>query len=437
ILPIVVIGVPVLVASVFWLRFGVVVTLTASFFILGIKKFLPGEAPLGLLLDLLVFLMFFGLLVKISRDKDLKAFYSPISVIVFVWIMYNLLEVANPYAESRMAWFYTVRGLAGIVLLFYIVTYTFSDFKYIKQLSLVLIILALLAGLYGLAQEFMGFNRFEYAWIYAEEQRFKLIYQWGRFRKFSFLSDPTTFGILCSYMLIFSAVLLMGKNSRNFKIFLGFTCIVLFLGMIYSGTRTAYVMLPAGGIFYALLTLRKQILALMVLGILFLGFVIMIPTSNPNLYRFQSAFKPQKERSLNVRLDNQKMIQPFIQSHPMGGGAGSTGTWGKRFSPNSFLANFPPDSGYVRIAVELGWLGLFIYCSMFFIVLQTGIYNYIRCTQAEIKTYYEAFLTLIFVLTLANYPQEAVILVPNSLVYFISAAALIRLKDFNNQLSYA
>ncbi|MCP6423416.1 hypothetical protein NL463_29335, partial [Klebsiella pneumoniae] len=64
---------------------------------------------------------------------------------------------------------------------------------------------------------------------------------------------------------------------------------------------------------------------------------------------------------------NQKRIQPYILSHPIGGGLGATGVWGVRFAPYSFLANFPPDSGYVRVAVELGWIGLGIFCTLMFV----------------------------------------------------------------------
>ena len=44
-------------------------------------------------------------------------------------------------------------------------------------------------------------------------------------------------------------------------------------------------------------------------------------------------------------------------SFPIGGGLGSTGVWGQRFTPGSFLAMFAPDSGLIRVAVELGWVG--------------------------------------------------------------------------------
>jgi len=159
--------------------------------------------------------------------------------------------------------------------------------------------------------------------------------------------------------------------------------------------------------------------------------VMIIPTGNPTLYRLQSAFKPQKDASMNTRLTNQKKIQPFIWSHPIGGGLGSTGFFGKRFSPGSMLAEFPPDSGFVRVAVELGWIGLFIYCSLLFVILRTGITNYVNSRNDKIRAYYLAFLVMIFAMIVSNYPQDSLSQLPTSIIFFLSLAALVRLKEFD------
>ena len=133
------------------------------------------------------------------------------------------------------------------------------------------------------------------------------------------------------------------------------------------------------------------------------------PTSNLAVYRFQSAFKPSEDASFQVRARNQKRIQPYILSHPFGGGLGATGVWGQRFAPYSYLASFPPDSGYVRVAVELGWVRLLIFCSLMFVILYTGIVAYYRIRDPELKTYCLAMILILFALNIGNYPQEALV----------------------------
>ncbi|MBK6642897.1 MAG: hypothetical protein IPG39_17560 [Bacteroidetes bacterium] len=61
---------------------------------------------------------------------------------------------------------------------------------------------------------------------------------------------------------------------------------------------------------------------------------------------------------MQVRLANQKKLAAYLDYHWLGGGVGSGGYWGQRFSPNSFLANLALDSWYVRIAAEYGYIGL-------------------------------------------------------------------------------
>nr|WP_276349286.1 O-antigen ligase family protein [Daejeonella sp. JGW-45] len=196
--------------------------------------------------------------------------------------------------------------------------------------------------------------------------------------------------------------------------------------MIYSGTRGAYVLFPAAMVLLAVLIFNKKVLILTALGAIVIFVLISIPTSNQTLYRFQSAFKPSEDASFSVRANNQKMIQPYIQSHPMGGGLGSTGVWGAKFSPGSFLASFPPDSGYVRVAVELGWVGLLLFCTLMFIILKTGINNYYLIKDLELKSYCLAMTLIVFALNIGNYPQEALVQFPTN-VYFYLVVALINI----------
>ncbi len=431
----VVLGVPIVFTALFNLQFGLLFTLTASFFILWFKKFLPENSPLGLTVDIMIGVMFFGMFIKQIRVRDWSFLKNPVSYVVLLWISYNILMFANPVARSREAWFYTVRGMALFIVLYYITVYIFSELKTIERLIKVCVGLSLLVALYGLWQEFAGLPSWEMNWLRSDPRLYKLVYQWGKLRVFSFLSDPSTFGILMSYMGMFCMVLATGpfSNPKRFGLFIAGS--LMLIAMLFSGTRTAYVLVPAGLFFYTLLTLNKQVILALVVFVMAGTVIIMMPTSNPTLYRFQSAFGVPMVKavlhSMNTRLDNQKRIQPFIQQNPIGGGLGSTGYFGKRFSPGTMLADFPPDSGYVRVAVELGWIGLFIYCTMLFVVLRTAIRNYVSSINPRIRTYYVAFLVMIFAMVLSNYPQDSLVMLPTSIIFYISLAAIVRLKDFD------
>ena len=177
---------------------------------------------------------------------------------------------------------------------------------------------------------------------------------------------------------------------------------------------------------------RKVLLLLAVMGVMVVG-LIYVPTSNGTLNRFQSAFRPGDDPSYNVRSMNQHRIKPYIRAHPLGGGLGATETFGMKFAPNSYLAHFAPDSGYVRVAVELGWIGLLIFCTFMFTVLRTGINNYYRIRDPELKTFCLSAVLVVFALNVGNIPQEAIVQYPSNVLFYLCIALLTVTKRLDDE----
>jgi hypothetical protein len=413
------------------LRFALIAILTVATLIPFIGKFI--SAPVGLALDGLLFLMIFSLIVNQTRERNWDFAKNPISYIILIWVFYNFALVLNPIAGSRMAWVYTVRTLALYNFLFFIAAYAMGTLKQAKLMIKAIIIMAFISCLYGLKQEFIGFSDAEMMWLYADEKRFQLIVQWGRFRIFSFFSDPTTYGILMAYMGTFCLALALGPFKMWQRISLAIAGVLMYAAMVYAGSRTPFVLVPAGIAFYTCVTMRKEILIGGALMLVLGTGAMMKSTSNPVIYRLQSAFRPTEDASVQVRLDNQARVQPFIQSHPIGAGLGSTGMWGERFTPDSWLASFAHDSSFVRFAVEAGYIGLFLFMLMLFVIMRMALYYYFRCYDPQIKTFYLGFATVIFMLGLASYPQEVIPIPPTSIIFFILLGAIVRFKDFDTR----
>ena len=426
-------GIPALGACFMNFRFGLALILIIAFLVEFFRKYT--DAPLGTALDGLNYTMFFGLIVMMTKERDFRFIKNPISILIFIWVFYNLIQVINPWAASKMAWLYTVRSMAGLILVYFVACYAFQSLKHITWMIKIIIGLCFLSALYGLKQEFFGFTQTELTWLYSDEERFQLIFQWSRLRIFSFFSDPTTYGILMGYMFVMCSILILGPYKMGQKIWLGIGAALMLLCMAFAGSRTPVVLIPAGFVFFVMVSFRKELI-IAGMGVLVLGTGFMMKSSgNPVIFRIQSAFNPETSGdTMEVRFENQKLIQPFIHSHPFGAGLGSCGQWGKRFTPDSFLADFPHDSGLVRIAVELGWVGLILYIIFLFMILRTGLYYYYRVVNPKIKNLYLALTTVMFILTLASYPQEAIVLLPTSIVFYIFLAAIVRLKDFDDPL---
>lgn len=428
-----IIGIPVVGACLFNPIFALAVIMVVGVLVDFLKKYI--NAPFGTALDGLLFVALFGVLLKQIRERDLSFVKNPISFWIMAWMVLNILEVLNPWAQSRIAWVYCVRSMAGLIILFFIATYAFKSYRIISNMFKLIIGLALLSALYGLKQEFIGFSQAELTWLYSDPKRLQLIFQWSRLRIFGFASDPTTYGIFLSYIGTFCCVLATGPFSWKKRGLLLFAALMMFAAMVYAGSRTPFVLVPFGFIMFVALTLKKEYFVVIGIATVLFAGVIMKGSSNAVLFRVQSAFNPKhSEDTMKVRFESQKFIQPLIQRRPIGVGLGSTGVWAKRFTPDSYLATFAHDSGFVRIAVELGYIGLIIYMCFLFAIFRTCIYYYLRVRNQKIKIFYLGFLVILFQLTLACYPQEVLVILPTSLVFYLMTAAIIRLKDFDDPI---
>ena len=99
-----------------------------------------------------------------------------------------------------------------------------------------------------------------------------------------------------------------------------------------------------------------------------------ILNNNAEVRRMRTAFDPN-DASLQVRLANQRKLAGYLSSRPFGGGIGSTGNWGQRFTPHTFLANTATDSWFVAIWADTGIVGLYLHLFILFYTLVTGAYN--------------------------------------------------------------
>ncbi|WP_428331027.1 O-antigen ligase family protein [Mucilaginibacter sp.] len=418
------IGLPAVYAIVAYPKFGIIVFIIAAFLVNHASRILPDNTPIGIVMDLLTYLLILGFFIKQRTENRWDYFKDPISYFILAWLAYNLLEVINPSASSVLAWVYTVRTVAFLMLMYFVFVFHIRSKDFIKTLIKVWLILEVIAAISAFQQENFGFFDFEKKWLNAEPLRVSLLFISGHMRKFGIFSDPVVF----AYNMIAASILCLTLLFRNFKtykkvILVGM--IIFFLTvMMYSGTRASFVLLPAALVMLAILKFNKQILFAVIVAAVFLGILIKIPTSNPSLVRFQTAFAPSKDASFNVRAENQKRIQPYILTHPLGGGLGSVGIWGQRFAPNSYLAKFPPDSGYVRVAVEMGWIGLLLFCTFNFIILKKGIYYYYLIKDPELKIYCLAMILIIFALDFGNYPQQAFVQYPTNILFYLAMAIL-------------
>lgn len=421
---------------------GLYITISYCFFGFGVTRYLFQDAfPVGVGTDVLIGVSFLSLLIHTPdlRRRFQDFLRNRVVVTILLVLGFLLLEMFNPFAHSFGGWFQTFRRLFESILLLFITYCTFTNGTAIRRYVKTLFVMAVIAALYGCLQQWRGLFDFEVAWVMATENRFGLIFINGSYRKFSTMSDPTAFGIAMAACAIFFLIVGWHQKKLSTKLTLFTGSVLMLLAMAYSGTRTANAMMVIGLGMYVLLSFnRRSTKAFAVVGLLGFLFLMYAPIySNPTINRFRSSFSGSEDESFKVREVNRKSIQPYIYSHPFGWGLGTTGAQGLQYNPSHFLAGFPPDSGYLKKALETGWIGLIISMLYYFVVIRYGVRGYFRSRNEGRKVLYAAAVATLFSFYVAEFAQEAIGQISDMVIYYPLIAMMLRMRSFDEKKEQA
>jgi hypothetical protein len=357
----------------FWLTF------VLAFFALGIKRYVP--LPWGVSIDLLLtisWISVFSAAPERIRDRvTWENFNNPLFWCSAIWMGYIVLQLANPVAASRVAWFYAMRGVA---LWFFftapLVYILLRKKEYLNRFVTIWFTISILGALWAMKQKFIGLDPIEQQWLAAGEADTHVLF--GFLRAFSFYSSAAQFGAAQAHALTMAAILsLSDRISFPRRIFYLTTAAFCLVGLALSGMRSPLAIPFVGGIVYIIWSKNWQamLLSLLVLtgAYVFLRYT-WIGSTVQEIHRIRMTVRRGTDlASFEVRETNQERLLEYMQANPtvlwIGGGIGSVGSFGRRFSPNTFLGQFPPDSWYVRIFAETGLLGLLLHIGTLLVIM--------------------------------------------------------------------
>jgi len=416
---------------------GFFLSIVLGFIVAAFERLFYGVLTFDFIVELLTYATLFGAVYKkhLEGESFWKGMRHPINFILLGYLTYLFIECFNPNGSLYGALF-SVRKTAQIVVLYLTALSIFQSYKNIKHFFYFWIVISGLCGAYACYQQWVGFPAFELDWIYASEVRVA-IYQLdnGSFRKFSTLTDPAAFGILMGVSALVTIVMVFKTSLKRSRILFAAALLFQLLGMSFSGTRTAIFAFIAGICFYILMTINNaKTLVFAVFCALVLGFLLLAPIyGSVTLNRFRSAFSFSKDASYEVRNNNRAHIQPYIYTHPIGGGPMTTGTNGLKYNPDHYLAGFPTDSGFLRSALEFGWIGLILVCITFFIVLQQGVHAFFKEGNPLARAFLLASIVALFGNIVAQYSQVAIGANPQIYLYYALVAVIVNISKLENK----
>jgi len=393
--------------------------------------------PLNFIVEPTGYLAVISIMAAQSRKRQNSADFwkTPISIMILLLFCSYLLQAFNPEINSREGWFKFFRKEI-IYLCFYHVSFLMLDsLEKIRRFVKLWIILSVIVALWGFRQQWLGFTQFEDAWVHSDPNITTLLFQGGLFRKFSLLSDPAAFGVMAVSSSLFTLVLAIRTPIKKRKKLLYAISILLMVSSSYSGTRTCNVMLIGGLLSYIVFTLNeKRTVVVLISSIVISVFLLFGPLKHsPVIFRIKTTFDGSKDPSNMVRDVNRKNIQPYIWQRPIGGGLNTCGEEGLMYYPGHRLAGYPPDSGYMKIMLEQGWVGLTLNILLYFFILYKGVMGFYDSRREEIKTYYMAFLVAFFSLVVGQYSQLAISQYPTYLFYLATLVIFYKLKEYDKR----
>ncbi|MFL5789737.1 MAG: O-antigen ligase family protein [Flavisolibacter sp.] len=410
---------------------GFYATTVLSFLSFEPGRILDRPIPVYTSIEIYILLVFLGASWQTRREKG-NLWSAPISIAFFCYGIFFLVEFFNPNMDSISGYVLYARKFLMFVFV-YVTAYKVLDTKEkVKYFFEFWIIISFVTAIFGCFQQWFGLLPYEMHAILSDPHEYKLLLQGGMIRKFSILSDPVSFGILCGTMSLYSLIMAIHEKGRNRKILYSIITFFLVLGMLYSGTRTTIIILPSGMVLYGLMTLHNRRTLIIVFSFFTISTAVLLaPIDSPALNRMRSSLN-LKEASLDVRTVHRKYIQPYIHYHPLGGGIATSGVDGIRFNPHHVLAGFPPDSGLLKYAIETGWIGYALVMAFFFIILVQGINYYFLATDPEMKLYLLALTVTLFTIIISQYAQVSLGQIPGVLFFYSGLAILKRLLEFSN-----
>lgn len=412
------------------IEFGFFLVLVLSFFINYINRWTDGQVPFATL-EIMMLLVFSGLLLKGSnvtgvKNGIAKSFKNPIAIALLIWVLYNHLEFLNPNSSNFIGKIVAIRQAWYSLLGFIVALSVFDSIRSIKKFFKLTLSFSLLAAIFGITQKYIGLLPFEREWLFSDPGRVRLFVIWGEIRVWSFLNDPTNFGLLMASSGMICIILITGPYKVYKKVLLGIAGLTMFLAMVASGTRTAFVVVIVGFGIFGLINIknvRTQIISLVFL--LTLIGVYFGPFYSSPIVRIRTAFQGGDDPSMNVRLINKERIRPYLWSHPIGGGPNTTGESSDNSHP---LWGFPPDSGYLKIALELGYIGLILNLWLYYKSSSQLVSQYFRIVDWEKRTLQIAILCSMIALSTAELTQITITQRPFDFFFIAYFAMIIKLE---------
>ncbi len=370
---------------------------------------------------------------------NLRRAINPLTLSYMVWMLFTAIEFLNPGTGGEGM----ERGLRTTITSYFVLyscTSILTDNqKTLRQALIFGAILTAIAFIKLMIQRYWGFDAAEKYFLYVQGGATTHIIGYGN-RYFSIFSDSANFGAFMGTMATIYSIAYFGAPSRRWSIFYIVVALMAVTGILLSGTRSAMVIPAAGMALYCLLCKKVQLfITTAFIGLAAFVFFAFTDIGDDNTFirRARTAFRPSKDASFNVRVENRKEIAAYLAEHPMGAGinASIAKLWFDEATGTYNEGTLPPDSHYVNVWIQNGQIGIFLYVGMHaFWILTGSFFVLFRVRNRELCMQMAAFTCGIFGLFVSGYANDAITQYPNNIITAVAIAFVMNGPYIDRQL---
>jgi len=377
--------------------------------------------PFGLAVDALLVLTIVVAFISGGTKISYKILQNPLVLLTFLWFFFVFLQLFNPVATSKIAWFYAMRCYALYIFCTIIVVFLLLNKRSDMDTFIIIFISCSIFGaLYGWYQLNIGLNYADSIFIQPKLDRHMLF---GKLRVFSIYENAGQAGVSQGHAGVIANILFIHEKRRRYKLFYGIGMLCCYYGMAISGTRGALAV-PAIGMAVYLAWCRKPWITISggFLGLVIL-FILMFTTigqSNYTINRMRTAFNPD-DPSFQYRMEARAHYEEYLNKYAFGWGIGTAGYWGNRFNgENNIMTG--TDGGYVQIQAEVGIVGLVFYWIYYGVILGMTFLMLWKCRDDDLYPKVLALCCGIMGLLVANYGNSVIYQLPSNIIVSMSLA---------------
>lgn len=364
---------------------------------------------LSALLDALVFYALISIMCTAYRTQVTvwKRAINMLTSSYVIWIGFTLLQFTNPHTNNTGINFGLRYWVVGTILLYVFLSILSDSYKALKIGMNLMAIFVIIAFVKLLIQKYIGFDSAERYFLYVQGAKSTHILGSG-IRYFSFFPDAATFGTFMGMASFVYAIASFHTNRLIVTIYYLFLAIISIFGLLLSGTRGALIIPLSGLLLYTLLCKNFKIFfSTVFVGITIFAFFAFtnIGSGNQFIRRARTAFRPSKDASMDIRLVNREKIAEYIARNPMGAGLANSVPILVLNNEGNYVEDIiPPDSYFVWIWSQTGYIGLIIFLGIHCAVLFQCCYNVLfRVKNRQLQQILAAFTCTVFGVWVSGY----------------------------------